>query len=389
MSAEFGQSGSEHSVKQENQPTSAERAALQIDLEERLATARIERARVLAEKGAIEKKPPVTALAFRDSAAKTSDFAPKLAAPKTSAVSVPAQAGHHSASGLLATDRNPATASINAEARQGWRIPLPVVVAFAAFFGLGFGMVLSLGLVVGLGWVSLSDLKNVSFKSIALNGSTVPLIVFDGDRVALAALDEAPTVSGVLWSDLVSSGPFKVAPSLPGVARDLGQLGSIGMSPAPQPKVGGHMDVSFPPPTQQSDVSVTASEMRKPTVFRHPAYARTRAHEDLLPIYFDSNLIEAAVLSTVMSSLEIDGTTPTPAQSARTHSKYGGKPVLMRPQNDLAPIVADRSPPKPTLTSIDGATFGQRTTVEDVGRVVGMALDVAPNAIPPVHVSDD
>jgi hypothetical protein len=63
-------------------------------------------------------------------------------------------------------------------------VPMVVVIAFSCFFGLGFGMVLSFGAVVSMGWISVNDMSR---EAVAYGP---------------AARAKAPEVSTVVLSEL-------------------------------------------------------------------------------------------------------------------------------------------------------------------------------------------
>ncbi|WP_299409192.1 hypothetical protein [uncultured Roseobacter sp.] len=138
---------------------------LSTDWEDRLAEARAKRQKLLEAKGKSGKKPVVKRPRFMDEEGMQ-PFAPvaprPMAAPVPDAMAedpTPAQADPaQEAASLAAAFREEGAVTQPPRGKLfPASIPRVATVAFACFFGLGFGMVLSFGAVVGMGWVSLTD----------------------------------------------------------------------------------------------------------------------------------------------------------------------------------------------------------------------------------------
>ncbi len=129
------------------------------NLEERLAIARSKREQVLRAKGKSLKKPVMKRPSFMDDdpaanwdlstpAPNEQQQAPTAFVPAEETGDIEAE--HPSPTG---TQANPPTP------RSSLSVSWAVVLAFAGFFGLGSGIVLSIGAVIALGWVSVPDLS--------------------------------------------------------------------------------------------------------------------------------------------------------------------------------------------------------------------------------------
>ena len=165
-------------------PRPAAHQMLSDDWEERLAVARAQREKVLKAKGKKPSKPKVERPRFLDE-----DPAAQLGLPRAapSAKAGPNPTKEASTAGILAPSDEAATlATAFRDAAQSEteppakRLAVPIsraaTVAFACFFGLGFGMVLSFGAVVAMGWISWQDIAPGRSISEPVAASPAPQI---------------------------------------------------------------------------------------------------------------------------------------------------------------------------------------------------------------------
>ena len=144
--------------------------------EERLAIARSEREKNLKAKGKSLSKPVMKRPTFMDDdpsanwaltepepeGAREEKIATKSERPVTPDIPV---------SGTPPSESQNALHSPPAPRGNSISVSWVVIVAFACFFGLGSGIVLSIGAVVSMGWVSLSDLAP---KRVISEANTAP-----------------------------------------------------------------------------------------------------------------------------------------------------------------------------------------------------------------------
>lgn len=184
---EEGQGGEAGSSALQTQGTSRS------NLEERLAAARAKREKLLKAKGKSLDKPKLQRPRFldEDPAARLGSLS---AGPGATAYSDrPAMRPPEDVAGTLGANSQPSQAAlgrsrltpvVDAGDGRAMKSSMPMV-AFACFFGLGFGMVLSFGVVVAMGWISVNDIRR-------------DVVVSEPGSIAV----EAPAVSTVALSEL-------------------------------------------------------------------------------------------------------------------------------------------------------------------------------------------
>jgi hypothetical protein len=160
--------------------------------EERLAVARVQREKVLTAQGKPLKKPQVARPYFMDNdpAARLDSL---VAPPKSPPADLGAMGQRRAYLTEHAAEKSQIPQSASGQTvttvafgvgRGAISVQMVAVIAFACFFGLGFGMVLSFGAVVSMGWISVNDMSR---EAVAYGPAT---------RV------KAPEVSAVILREL-------------------------------------------------------------------------------------------------------------------------------------------------------------------------------------------
>ncbi|WP_298918337.1 hypothetical protein [uncultured Roseobacter sp.] len=230
----------ENSQKSASSAVRADTAQIPSDLEERLAEARLKRQKILAAKGKSDSRPKVKRPAFlepeksseRASAPITKPDPRRMAKTPEDVARADARAAKAARFALL--EPQEPLAAKPPEPRQSSRLSLSRIAAvgFACFFGLGFGMVLSLGAVVGLGWVSVTDVATRL-------GATDPVdtrapVVYDQSYQALnTPLVNVSASPPTRFIELAIKAPVQKMSALAGISHpDLAPRGML--SPGPR-----------------------------------------------------------------------------------------------------------------------------------------------------------
>ncbi|MCV3271315.1 hypothetical protein [Roseobacter sinensis] len=344
MSASIGPNTSDSSLKQNEAPTAAERAALQADLEERLAEARIQRAKVLAARELAKKKANLEQTNKPVPQGGPATGKPPLSTGKPSDIPKPVPRGRVRPD--ISVPAVPIIAEQMAEPEQRRRraVPLSVMIAFACFFGLGFGVVASLGLVVGLGWVSVSDLNRPAVSNTAPEVSPVA-------PAALAVDAYADVPSGI---DVARPTPrAAVVASQPSAIPQLGESGdgtlAAVMSPAPQVEAAltNIVWTSFPQETPKSLAPVSANPA--PAVWSKPPKALARPFPEAMPAVLERSPVRARALAVSLSGPVIEAALPALPAQAVVPPDHGPIVALFDVQEDQRPEVQQAPMGRPVL----------------------------------------
>ncbi len=416
MSADTGPNEVDSSAQKSAAPTSAERAALQADLEERLAAARVERAKVLAAKGkAPTKRAPPKKPDFLHDAEASESFvfayeAPRAAEPEPRAGPEPAQTTLKPSGEppvqeparatrelrreppLSAPPRAPAAPldeppvpvqAIEVQSRRGLYIPQSALVAFACFFGLGFGVMLSLGAVVGLGWVSVADMRTPKLSEPAPAVPDAAPAAFKSDLPAPTPADQP----GAAISPAPTRPDLQAQPALTGPRA---QDDPIAALTGPGPRVVAAIPaIGWATTGEVSPVEIAVAfrlPVREP-LERLPE-PEARAGHAALPALFERGPVTASALPPGFKSPVADPVAVALPADASSEPKLRLFQTLFEIEADPRPLVLQQAMPKPELeiltpvslppAAVGLASLEPRFEVDVLPRIAPPAAKVAP-----------
>ncbi|MBW4708915.1 hypothetical protein KX928_14090 [Roseobacter sp. YSTF-M11] len=391
MSELTEQDKTEEPKNRQGAPTAAERATLQSDLEERLAAARIEREKVLAAKGKSDKKPIVKRPRFMDGedgfgapvyqkGAGTPQQPPESVTPDVAGARKSARFA------LLAPQGNGSQARTAVPQKSGLSLSRVAAIGFACFFGLGFGMVLSLGAVMGLGWVTLSDVADrIGNPGQRLLSQQAPDVADQIDLTLAAAL---PATAALSMAQLAHRQTLPTPPALPLLAAAPVPDTAPGAVLSPGPRlntIGKAVTAALQPDASIAPITVSFENPTRGLIT--PMLSVSQSDDlDSLPVIFELSPVH------LLSSLG-DLTSPDPDKSRVTAvSATDGQPTrmtipaLFRSAAGHRPSEVENDPVIVPLFSavIEGWAAVDVSAPSTALRLA--AIEPSPDALPPVSL---